>query len=428
MWRTSPILLLLACGGPSVEITGARAELADVGTVVVVTWQTSEPALSRVAFGVGGATDRSTPAEAEPSTDHRAVLVGLPPDSDVTWRIQSGDAATDPATITTGALPDGVPATTATGSGNDRFLLLPSTGDVQAGDANWILLLDPDGAVTWAHEDTRGLSVFRARVAGDGSGIVYGSVIDGGGPAAGSEIVRVAWTGEELSALPVPDLAHDFVELADGTVVSLAYETRDDVLGNDLLAIHADGSFEQVWSAWDCYDPVTHPSDDPQHGWTHANALDLDPATGEYLVGIRNLATITRVDPVTRTCPWALGGVGTLDVDGARFIHQHQFDVDGDTVLVFDNDGAAGNVSRAIEYAVDGETATEVRTFEADPPLYSFILGDTERLPDGDTLVLYAVPQTIDRVDGGGERVWRLEVEGGGPLGFVEVLESPYPE
>lgn len=404
--------------------TDVSAVVADaIPTVITVTWHTASPSSGHVSFGVDGALDRATPDDA-PTTDHRAVLVGLPADREVSWQIVSEGEAGDVSTSTTGSLPADLEQPTVTGEGNGSWLLTTLVGD-----PNVIVLLDPDGQITWWYTDRRGLSVFRGLVARDGQGVIYSSAIVAGGPAPDSAIVRVSWDGSQVDEIAVPNLAHDFVERPDGAIVSVVYETRDDILGSGIAEIGADGAATPIWSAWDCLDPVANPGDDPEHGWTHANAMDWLEDEGRYLVGLRNLGTIVQVDPADASCDWALGGSGgDMDVDGSRFIHEHQFQkVDG-RLLVFDNDGAPGNESRAIEYSLDeaGGAAAEEAIWTADPVLYSFIMGDVHRFDDGDTLLVYSVPGTILRLRPDGSEAWRLVVGGDHLLGFAQVLASPY--
>jgi Arylsulfotransferase (ASST) len=296
------------------------------------------------------------------------------------------------------------------------------------GATNFAVMFDAEGNTVWYEADQRGLSMFRALATHDGRGVVFSSAIKGGGPAKNSQLVWVPWAGGEPVEVTVPDLAHDFVELADGTIVSLAYHEQDEIEGNSLLEIRGDGTTAELWNTWDCYDPAVDLGDDPEQGWTHANALDrLDDGT--YLVGLRNFGTITSVETDTRTCGWGFGGPnGTVALDGGRFIHQHQFEWTGSEMLVFDNDSLVGNESRAVEYGFDGTqtSASFTREFRADPAEYSFIMGDVHRVDGTDTLVSWAVPRKIDRYDAAGELLWRLEVEGNGPFGFAQLLETPY--
>ncbi len=74
-----PILILLfACTGDAADVQDLSIEVdEDVVTRVHVSWTSSEPTTARVDFGVD-ALERSTPWEDEPTTDHHAVLLGLP--------------------------------------------------------------------------------------------------------------------------------------------------------------------------------------------------------------------------------------------------------------------------------------------------------------------------------------------------------------
>lgn len=428
-WRARrPALLaalLAACNGELAveDVTATVSE--DVATVITVAWTSSRAEAMRVEYGEAGAFDLATPAESEPTTEHSATLVGMPAETEVSFRIVGDEYEGDAQTATTGALPPGVPDATVDGGGYDGWLLTSVNGGT-----NWVLMLDDQGRVVWYYDDHRGLSVFRARVARDGQGIVFASAIQGGGPAETSSIVRVPWAGGAEEEHVVPALAHDFVELEDGTVVSLAYHEQDEIEGNSLLAVDRDGGTTELWTTWDCYDPLTDLGDDPSQGWTHANAMDrLDDGT--YLVGLRNFGTITHVDPTDRSCAFGFGGQnGTVGLDGGRFIHQHQFEWTGQSMVVFDNDGFTGDESRAVEYTFDGtqDPAPLVREIHADPPEYSFIMGDVHRLPDENTLIAWAVPRKIDLYDPDDARLWRVEVGGNGPLGFVELLENPFTE
>lgn len=418
------VALLVACSSadePEAGPLDVQVAVAEhMPTVIEVSWRTEAPTRGHVAFGTG-ALDRHT-LEGPEGTEHSAVLVGLPPDTDVSVQVVADGVSGAEEIVRTGALA-GAPSMTVEGA-SDRFAALPIVGEVSSA-----AVLDPQGRVVWWHSDPREPSVFRVRVARDGRGVVYSATVLGGNPHEGSAFVRVPWTGGSEEVLEVPWLAHDFVEHDDGTLVSLAYTWQGEVEGNKLVRVHPDGTTEDLWDTWDCFDPALHTSIDPAHGWTHANALDYDAARDVYLVGLRNLQTIVQVDVETRSCDWAFGGSGgTVEIDGPTFLHQHQFTRTEAGLLVFDNDGAPGNESRVLEYAFDegAATATQVDSFRADPALYSFILGDAHRLPGGDTAVVWSVPATVDRYAPDHTRVWRAAADDPDLIfGFAELLADP---
>ncbi|MBX2800779.1 MAG: aryl-sulfate sulfotransferase [Myxococcales bacterium] len=421
------LVSLAACGGAAEQ--DVQATVSDtMGTVVRVAWTTKKETTGHVAFGADGALDRTTVTTAA-GTEHEVWLVGLPPEADVAYQVVVDGEAGEERTVTTEALPGDVPTLTAQGSGQDHFMAVPLL-DIQAG-IRQPAIIDPQGRIVWLYTDPYDLEVFRVHVALDGSGIVYSSVLAGGDAAEGSKIVRLDWEGNELATHDVDYLVHDFVELDDGTIVSLAALFQDDgegneLEGNKLVSVAPDGTATDIWNTWDCFDPKTHPNlnDARPDEWTHANAMDYDAERDAFVLGFLNCNMVAHVDRQTGECDWSLGGPGgSVTIDGSRFRRQHQFHWTGDSFLVFDNQGAGEDNSRVIEYDFDpdAQTATMVNSFLGPR---SPILGDVYRFDDGDTQVVWSVARQVQRLDSNGDEVWRLDADGR-DFGFAELLPDP---
>lgn len=431
----SLFLLGLACdGGKSgtVEILDIAVEpSALIPTVATVTFRTSTAASARIAVEAG--TIAFETLATGPAEEHSIVLRGLPPETEVSFTVlaESEEAAAESEvqTLTTGYLSGGLPTMQVTGGDNDQWMLVPLIGAFTGP-----VLISPDGVVTWAWPEERALDVYRARHLRDGSGVIYNAASVSGDPAADSELVKVSWDGSVVETIPVPILAHDFVELNDGTITAIVVEYRKgsdgtDVRGDKLVEIAPDGTQTTVWSAWDCFDPDVTPGDEPALGWTFVNALNVADDEAAYYISIRNFSSIVKIDRATGTCEWAVGGdAGTFEVDGVSFKHEHQFKVFDDRLLVFDNAGLANNKSRVVEYQLDVEaqTATEIWRFEPEPSLNSFVLGDVDRLDNGDTLVTWSVAGQIDRVTPDKERTFTLNTELGYAFGFMTNQSNLY--
>jgi hypothetical protein len=422
-------------GGGTVAVSSVEARLSEaISTVVIVRWETNVPAIGHVEYGATSDCELSTPIEAEASTSHEAVILGLTANREWSYRVvaEAGGAGaeSDVATITTGSLPSELPVVTTSGGGNDRYVVTPLIGVTDA-----VVILNPEGEIVWYVLDTRGLDIYRARLALDGQSVLYNAASISGDPAENSEIVRVSIDGESETSIPIPLLAHDFVELPDGTIGAIAVEYRgegeDRIRGDHIVEVSPEGEQRVVWSAWDCFDPAVDVGDELEAGWTFANALDYHPDEDAYYLGMRNLGGIVKISRETWECEFVFGGgASTIEfADGSnRFLHQHQFDWSGDRVLVFDNDGSAGRVSRILEYQVDLEqnVAQETWSYVADPPVFCFVLGDVTRLDVGDLIVSWSVAGQIERVSPDGESLWRLNTELGYALGFHQVLADPY--
>jgi hypothetical protein len=363
-----------------------------------------------VRFGLDGALDRESLFQ-----DGSATLLGLPPDVEVSFQV----GCADPASVRTGTLAEELPTLSTAGT-SDQFLVTTFLGGMSGPT-----IVDPAGRVTWFFPDDHGLEVIRSRLSRDGRSMLYNAVSAGGTPSEDSAIVRVSLDGSSVEEIPVPRLAHDFVELADGTLASLAVDIREvdgeEVRGDQIVEIAPDGAVEVVWSTFDCFDPAVDIGTDQQAGWTLANALDYDEAADRWYVSLRNFSSIVGIDRATGSCPWVFGSTAqtvSLAQDAAVFLHQHQFEVRDDSVLVMDNDGATGNVSRVLEYTLDGGVASEIWSYTADPAIFSFVLGEPVRLADGDTMVDWAVGGQFDRVNPDGSVQWQLVSEMGLAFGF----------
>lgn len=414
--------------------TQVTAEVSEtIRTVVVVEWRTEEPTIGLVEFGEGDALDRRTLPSVEPTQEHRATLLGLVSDTEytfrvVTWEDEREGPSSELATVRTGSLPTGMPALQAEGSGHDLFTVVPVLGRTTA-----VTILDGAGNIVWYHTEDRELDVYRARLSVDGESLLYNAASVSGDPADGSELVRVPLDGGPPTSISIPLLAHDFVEHPDGTLAAIVVEYRDfdgaSLRGDKIVEVAPDGEQSTVWSAWDCFDPALHPSDNMEHGWTFANALDYDPEQEVYYLGMRNFSSITRIDRRTGQCDWVLGSTArTLDfAEGAdRFLHQHQFQVIGDRIVVFDNEGSPRTESRVLEYALDLEAgvATQVWSYVSDPPVSSFVLGEPIRLPGGDTFIDWSASGSLERVTQDGTSRWKLNARSGFVFGFATLAET----
>lgn len=431
------ILLLLACHG-GVAVSGLTATPSTaMSTVFEVSWETDAPALTHLAYGVDGDLSLSTPTEHDPGTTHAATLWGVPFDATVEIQVVSDDPdlelTVDPLSVETGLLPQALAGIESTATGPGTFMALPVIGT-----ATLATVMDPQGRYVWAHAEESGLDTYRVRLSRDGRHILYNAASVSGDPADDSSIVRVSLDGGTVEQLPVPLLAHDFVELPDGTIGSIAVEFREvdgeQIRGDKLVEIDpVSGDSEVVWSAWDCFDPAVDVGTDSEAGWTFANALDYDEEEDAWLLGIRNFSSIVQIDRASGACDWVFGDVAATfspATGSASFLHQHQFErTPTGSLLVFDNDGAAGTVSRILEYDFDptAGTATEIWSHTASPTIYGFVLGDVHRFDDGDTLVTWSVAGQVDRVSPDGTVTGSTSTGIGDAFGFNSILDSLYP-
>jgi hypothetical protein len=427
--KASPSILLpilvgaTGCHGPIFNFVAETTP--DVTTVVRVTFETKKDTTATVQFGPDSLVYETLATES--GTEHEVLLVGLPAQTESQFQIVTADGdESDVETVETGVVPNNFPALGVAGGGHDLFATLPVLGNV-----NGPVMLDPEGRYAWYHEDTSGLQVYRTRLRRDGLGFVYNVAEVSGAPVENSAIVKISFDGTEVSEIPIPLLAHDFVELEDGTIAALGFlygpgADGEEILGNRLVEIAPDGTETEVWDTWDCYNPAVDFSSD-KYGWTFSNAIDYDQATDSYQIGSRNLSSIASVNRETWTCDWIIGTAASATiVPDDPFVQEHQFEFKDGHLLVFDNDGGF-NESRVIEYEVDlvAETATKIWTY--DPNLYTFVLGDVKRLDNGDTMVTESASGQMERITAEGDSAWRVNVaEMGTIFGFADHVTDVY--
>jgi hypothetical protein len=447
-WCGLAALLVVACG-PAEDDQNApldvSAEVAeDVSTVVRVHWRTERPSTGYVEYGLTRELGLNTPLSAEESTDHSQLLLGLKANTPYYYRVVTWDGAdagrSDTKEVRTGYLPPGVPSFEVEGTGHDEFMAVGTVGRFRSA-----VILDPDGDIVWYSLDESILDHYRVRPSLDGTGVLYNNADVSGTPSSDSELVYLSFDGSERRAISVPFLAHDFVEHPDGTIAALVLEDRETngtvVRGNKIVEIDLEGNQTDAWTSWDCFDVETHPGDASAVGWTFTNALDYDPNEDAYYVGMHNFSSITRINRATHECEWVLGSTAATIAfaQGSRsFLHQHQFQVLPDPegrenffrILVMDNDGPlVDSTSRVVEYEIDLETnvATEVWSFISTPSVYTYVLGEPVRYPNGDTFINWSAAGQLERVTANSETIWKLNAEAGTVFGFHSLAKSLYP-
>jgi hypothetical protein len=442
-WVPIGILAALLSGGalgcktanPAPPPGDVRVDVdGNVSTVVHVTWTTEQPSIGYVEFGPTTELEFSTPLEGDAATIHSVSMLGLAAETTYYYRVVTWDgddaSASDVGTVTTPSLPDDIPELIGEGSNQEDFTIVP----VRDPSGTVIAIVDPSGSVVWYHRETRDVDVHRALLSADRRAIVYDAV-DGSSPSA-SELVRVMVEDGETEVISVPDLAGDFTEVEDGTLVALVTETRDvggtSVVGNSLVEVDADGNPSTVWSAWDCFDPDTVAGADPDNGWTQANAVAYDLGQNAYYVGLRGLSGIAKVPREGGSCEWVLGGPAstwTFADGSATFTLQSHFHVRGDQLLVVDG-SEAGDRPRLIEYDLDleAELATEVTSTSSGDTVAPPVAGSVTRLDDsGTTLIDWASAGRMELVTGDGSTNWSLATTGSASFGFHTLASSLYP-
>jgi hypothetical protein len=148
---------------------------------------------------------------------------------------------------------------------------------------------------------------------------------------------------------------------------------------------------------------------------SHTNAIEITD-DGNYMLSLRNMSEIVKIDRVSGEVIWTLGGVASSFVfvndpengpsyqHGARELPNHH-------IILFDNGRYHDPwADRAVEYALDTDagTATLVWQYQPDPALQALVFGFSERLDGGNTLITFGDTGRVQEVTKGGQVVWDL--------------------
>lgn len=418
-----------------------------VPLVAIVEFETVRPVLAQVQVSDGARTWVQD-SEAEPSRDHSVVVLGLRPDRRHELRVLvrepqvKGTESSPQLIFETAALPSDFPPLETTVSLPEQMepgvtLFAVNIWRDSRGllDYGYMIALDSSGEVVWYCRTGDRIADIRRTDSGtliyqQGS-YRYAYEID----LLGRDLNR--WVATNLTerpdersiGVPVDTMHHDLFEVDAETLMTLStalcpfekYPTSvtdanapwepapvvcDEVIAFDRatgrikkkiplveLLDQRKFGYMALTGFWnDKYRPLLG---EPARDWSHANALVPVPNEDAYLVSLRHLDCILKLNATTNQIDWILGdsaGWGDawqplflkprkaqgMEASFAWFYHQHspQFTPQG-TILLYDNGNfraapfresvpASKNRSRVVEYRVDEATRTVQQVFSYD--------------------------------------------------------------
>ena len=233
---------------------------------------------------------------------------------------------------------------------------------------------------------------------------------------------------------------HDFQILPNGHVLLLIYEERQidmsqiapggypdaTVVGCRVQELDQARDVVFEWSSFD-HIPITDTTKsllDQRIDYVHCNAIELD-SDGHLLLSCRDTDQVIKINRDTGDILWRLGGkanqfefVNAIGAEDVEFIKQHDVRrVANGNITLFDNRLGAANYSRAVEYQLDevasltgtNRIATLVWEYRNTPDIHGHILGNAQRLPNGNTLIGWGSGHpAVAEVTRGGAKVFEL--------------------
>lgn len=172
------------------------------------------------------------------------------------------------------------------------------------------------------------------------------------------------------------------------------------------------------WRSWDYLDQIEF-SDTVidltgiNVDYIHTNGIALD-TDGHILISNRHLSDIIKINHQTGEIMWRWGGKKNeftfIDDPENGFAIQHDVRrLPNGNITLFNN--RYGDYSKAMEYQLDevNKTATLIWEYASDMGAYAFIMGNAQRLPNGNTFINWASTfPTITEVKPDGREVFEL--------------------
>jgi hypothetical protein len=249
--------------------------------------------------------------------------------------------------------------------------------------------------------------IARAAMSADGKNMWLVSGYDSGMP-----IQRVTMDGLDQQTYEGTRGSHDMTAVLGETMVYLDYGESD---CDSLFEIDPSGTTTEVFESEGIVDP------DVGQAGCHGNAVHYYPDEDAYTFSDRDqdILLVSRADG---SVLWRLSEV----VEGGNAAwgtQQHGHQLFPDTILFFANRADGLRHSAIFEYTRDGE---EMMHYVG--PSYSTTMGDVQRLPGGNMLVVYSNESYITEVDPSGNIVLEITGNVGSTFGYSHFSETLYPE
>jgi hypothetical protein len=395
---------------------------ARVPTVAIVTFAAEGPGEPVVHFGVTG-EEKEWAVTAEPTEEgrYRAVLVGVPAGMSGWCQPAIGDTrAAEPSTYQAGEPPGWLSTTHEGTPANEGFFAL-AVMSTRRGAA----IIDTLGRPVWwwEPEGVRGI-LSRAVLTADGRELWLNafSIQPSGNKPDDGMIIKVSLDGLTEEILTYPKAHHDFLVHEDGTLVLPVLDDREVggrvIRGDAIVEIAPDGTEEVVWTSWDSI-PYNGEQGSPEGWWIMLNHLQYVAEDNDYVLSMKNLDGLARVDAATGQTEWIIGSPHQTMAPDPVFRYQHGFDViSPDEILLFDNKGSQ-SFSRILRLQLDPVAGAATASWSYEDVLTSVVMGDVMQHEDGNLSISWSSDSIIDEVTPGGRRISRIQLPDAENVGYL---------
>jgi hypothetical protein len=406
-----------------------------IPTVAIVTWSTTlpNPKSAKIDFGLTTSYGFVAPVDLT-RQDFRTLLLGMKQNKTYHYRItatgDSGDCASPDYTIATGCLPNGMPqidvSTKNASALYGGFLITGQYLSLSGGRGSPAYILDSDGEIVWAYSTS--LNVSSARMDYAGTHMWLNSINVPSGTLSVHRITLDGLEDEDLSS-KLTGLNHQLTILPDETVAYYAYGSN----GCDDIKEYtpSTGAVRTIVN-----------SGDAQGGSTSCHVNDIQYSQDDDTLVFSDLTnqSVVKVKRSNGSTVWILGGGKATFTGDSWKGGQHGIHLLGlDRFLLFNNNSkvsmkpagtvsgdGTGSIAMEISLDLSAKTITRVWQYKADPGIDDAIMGDVQRLPNGNTVIGYANKGILHEVDSRGTVLQTLTWKNFTQFGYIEKRATLY--
>ena len=426
-------------GNGACTITPTAVVSSVIATVATVTFTTDLAGMDSAEIEFGLDTSYGMTATVDlMDPDYKTYLVGMKPSQTYHYRVVTNAGSTrcegGDNTVQTGNLPNGMPVFTVTTPSPDKlnggfiiggFFVASGFGGGGAGPSGKpAFILDSDGDYVWAYDAG---DAGRVRMSPDAKYMWIRNTNVGGG---GSLVTRVSMDGTDVQTFAngqggFGDGHHDFAMMPNGNMIMIDHAGCDTIVERS-----TDGTSRTIMDAGEA-SGVTSASG------CHVNSIHYHPDDDSITFSDLDANHYVKIDRMSGTIKWIFGGTnnqftGVLGDDATVWNREHGHHwPSSDHMLMFSNNGQntmMGGTSWLYEVQFDETAMTATRVMSYDTGSNSLVLGDVQRLPNGNSMVTVSTAGLIQEIDSSGTILRTYSTGAGSAFGYTQARDSLYGE
>ena len=400
-----------------------------IPTVGIVEWSTDLPGITEASIEFGLDTNYGMIAPVDlTEANYRTLLLGMKAGGHAYhFRVvaKAGDricTGQDNTLPPTGEPPTSLPLLTFTPAQADGldgsflvFETLKQTFGTGVPDSP-AYIVDGDGDFVWWYTNTGIIDAGRTRQSYDGKYMWIAAV---NVLSQQDRVIRVKMDGtdEQDFTSEFAELNHDFAVRSDETIAFIAYGSNN---CDDIKERAPDGTVTTIINSGAAVGAST----------CHCNAIQYDRNDDTIVFSELETSSIVKVTRDTHEVVWVMSSKNSANatVTGVDWVNQHGMHIiDEDHLLFFNNNTGPNSTAIEVQLSLNGGTGTAAPIWSYASNLTVQILGDVQRLSNGNTLVTFSTAGEIREVNPSGTVLQTIKAIGSGNLfGFSEKRRTLY--